>query len=87
MGKWKAIRSNNKFKVDPNVEAHRGMWKGMKHESEKIRLYDLSKDLGEKKNLADKHPEVVAKIAELMPFQAHTPCLCVLGRFCHSCRL
>jgi|TARA_B110000438_G_scaffold136498_1_gene131962 arylsulfatase A len=66
MGKWKAIRSNNKFKVDPNVEAHRGMWKGMKHESEKIRLYDLSKDLGEKKNLADKHPEVVAKIAELM---------------------
>lgn len=66
MGKWKAIRSNNKFKVDPNVEAHRGMWKGMEHESGKIRLYDLSKDLGEKKNLADKHPEVVAKIAELM---------------------
>jgi hypothetical protein len=66
MGKWKAIRSNNKFKVDPNVEAHRGMWKGMKHESGKIRLYDLSKDLSEKKNLADKHPEVVAKIAELM---------------------
>ena len=34
--------------------------------SNPIELYDLSHDLGEKNNVASRHPEIVAKIAEIM---------------------
>ncbi len=66
MGKWKGVRSNGKFEVNPNDELHRGKWKGMKHESGKVELYDLSKDRGEKNNLADEYPEIAKKLGELM---------------------
>ena len=40
-----------------------GNWKAVRHQSDKpFELYDLSKDIGEKNNLAERHPEIVAKI-------------------------
>lgn len=40
-----------------------GKWKVVRHQSDQpFELYDLSKDIGEKNNLAEKHPEIVAKI-------------------------
>jgi len=66
MGKWKGVRSNGKFEENPNTAAHRGKWKGMKHESGKVEVYDLSKDIGEKNNLAEKYPQIAKKLGELM---------------------
>ncbi|MCK4292611.1 MAG: sulfatase-like hydrolase/transferase [Planctomycetes bacterium] len=66
MGKWKGVRSNGKFEVNPNVALHRGKWKGMKHESGTVEVYDLSKDRGEKNNLAEKYPDIARKLGELM---------------------
>ena len=66
MGKWKGIRKNRKFEVNPNTAQHRGKWKGMKHESGKVEVYDLSKDIGEKNNLADTRPDIARKLGELM---------------------
>ena len=66
MGKWKGIRRNGKFEVNPNTAEHRGKWKGMKHESGEIEVYDLSKDIGEKDNLADEYPDIAKKLGELM---------------------
>ena len=66
MGKWKGVRSNGKFEVNPNDALHRGKWKGMKHESGKVEVYDLSKDRGEKNNLAEKYPDIAKKLGELM---------------------
>jgi arylsulfatase A-like enzyme len=66
MGKWKGVRRNSKFEVNPNVAEHRGKWKGMKHESGKVEVYDLSKDRGEKNNLAEQHPDIAKKLGELM---------------------
>ncbi|NQU22986.1 MAG: arylsulfatase [Candidatus Nealsonbacteria bacterium] len=66
MGKWKGVRTNGKFEVNPNDAAHRGKWKGMKHESGKIEVYDLSKDRGEKNNLAEKYPEIAKQLGQLM---------------------
>lgn len=57
MGKWKGVL--------------RG-WKKWNNRTGKIELYDLSKDPGESKNLADKHPTIVAKIKSCMD-EAHTP--------------
>ena len=37
-----------------------------------IRLYNLRQDIGEKKNIADKQPDVVKQIAPLFK-EAHTP--------------
>ncbi len=37
-----------------------------------IELYNLADDVGEQNNVADKHPEVVARLAKLME-QEHTP--------------
>jgi len=38
-------------------------WKVVRHQSDKpFELYDLSKDIGEKDNIAERHPEIVAKI-------------------------
>jgi len=57
MGKWKGVL--------------RG-WRKWNNRTGKIELYDLSKDPGEQKNLADKYPEIVAKIQKCMD-EAHTP--------------
>lgn len=42
-----------------------GNWKLVRHQQDQPwELYDLSKDIGEKNNLADKHPDVVKTIAD-----------------------
>jgi arylsulfatase A-like enzyme len=46
-------------------------WKGVGKPG-KLALYDLSKDIGEKNNIAEKHPEVVAKLTGFME-KAWTP--------------
>lgn len=44
-----------------------GKWKGIRlGQQGKIALYDLERDLGEEKNLADSHADVVAKIEGIM---------------------
>ena len=48
-----------------------GRWKGVrlnvaKKSNGPIELYDLQNDIGEKNNVADQHPQIVAEIEELM---------------------
>ncbi|MCK4872927.1 MAG: sulfatase-like hydrolase/transferase [Phycisphaerales bacterium] len=48
-----------------------GRWKGLRRNLTRqrnapIELYDLETDIGETKNLADQHPEIVHKIARIM---------------------
>jgi len=49
----------------------RGNWKGVGNPG-KLALYDLSNDIGEKKDLAAEHPEVVKELTALME-KAWTP--------------
>lgn len=53
-----------------------GNWKAVRQNMARgnldIELYDIAQDIGEQNNVADKHPEVVAKLANLMKEQ-HTP--------------
>jgi arylsulfatase A-like enzyme len=54
-----------------------GSWKGVRLNVAKkpegpIELYDLATDLGEQRNVAEEHPEIVRKIAEIM-IAARTP--------------
>ena len=54
-----------------------GKWKGVrlnvgKNRNAPIELYDLTRDIGEKNNVASQHPDVVRKIAGFME-EAHTP--------------
>jgi arylsulfatase A-like enzyme len=49
-----------------------GNWKGVRHGTKKpLELYDLAADIGEKKNLAADHPDVVKRIEAIMA-QEHT---------------
>ncbi|MFP6899488.1 MAG: sulfatase-like hydrolase/transferase, partial [Opitutales bacterium] len=55
----------------------KGKWKAVrlnvrKNANSPIELYDLSKDIGETKNLASKHPELVKEMAKVMA-ESHTP--------------
>ena len=48
-----------------------GQWKGIRQNSTDLKnapieLYDLSSDVGEEKNIANNHPDIVVKIAEIM---------------------
>ena len=53
--------------------ARQGNWKAVQQPySTPVRLYDLSSDIGEKNDIAAKHPEVVAKLTKLMD-QAYAP--------------
>jgi arylsulfatase A len=48
-----------------------GNWKAVRRDSDlPIELYDLSKDIGEARDLAGEHPDIVAKMRELM-LRAH----------------
>ena len=43
-----------------------GKWKALRLKpGRKIQLYDLDSDIAESKDLADEHPEIVAKMAEI----------------------
>jgi arylsulfatase A-like enzyme len=55
----------------PSAAIRRGPWKFIQwFEDDRIELYDLSKDLGEQTNLAEKEPERVAQLrAELVAWQ------------------
>jgi hypothetical protein len=55
---------NNKTMLTPSID--KMCAEGMKHESGKVELYDLSKDRGEKNNLADQFPDIAKKLGELM---------------------
>lgn len=44
-----------------------GEWKGIRlNPDAEIELYDLAADIGEENNIADAHPEIVARIGEIM---------------------
>ena len=54
-----------------------GDWKGVRQNCHRdikgpVDLYDLSKDIGEQKNVAAQHPDVVQKIEQIMK-EEHTP--------------
>ncbi len=47
--------------------ARMGDWKAVRPQAgEPLELYDLKKDIGEKQNVADKNPEIVAKIEDYL---------------------
>ena len=53
------------------VAIRKGDWKGVRYEVSKdadspLELYDLSKDPGEKNNIAEKHPEIVRELDALL---------------------
>lgn len=59
----------------PNQGIRMGKWKGVVQnlrKGQKIELYDLSADEGERKNLADQYPEVVERLRQEMD-AAHVP--------------
>jgi arylsulfatase A-like enzyme len=56
LGKWKL-----RLPLTPEI----GKWMGVPQGDTEARLYDLEADIGEKNNVAAKHPDVVAKLAAL----------------------
>jgi arylsulfatase A len=59
---------------DPkSIAVRMGNWKAIKPEKNKpFELYDLSKDIGEWNNLAEKQPDILAKMKKIAG-QAHSP--------------
>ena len=60
---WQAIRKDNWKAVRPKARVT---------PDEPIELYNLSTDIGEKNNVADQYPEIVAELAKIMD-EAHVP--------------
>lgn len=58
MGDWKGVRQNMLRRNNPDPL--------------KIELYNLKEDIGESQDVADQHPEIVAKIRRIMK-EAHVP--------------
>ncbi|MFT3747913.1 MAG: arylsulfatase [Agriterribacter sp.] len=58
-GKWKYIEPNDGPAINKQVNIELG-------NLPKAQLYDLSEDIGEKNNLAEKHPQVVKKLSALL---------------------
>lgn len=59
------------FEQGGKQAVRKGKWKAVrlnvnKDRNAPIELYDLSQDLGETKNIADQHPEIVKEMAEIM---------------------
>ena len=59
---------------DPfSVAIRQGDWKAIRpRNARQFELYDLSTDISEKNNLADKHPDILNRLKQLAQ-QAHTP--------------
>ena len=57
-----------------NQAVRMGKWKAVRKPmfTGKIELYDLSADMGEENNIAEEHPEVIAKMQAIMT-EAHVP--------------
>jgi len=72
LGKAKTQKQHDYFYWEINeregpIQAVRlGSWKGIKLYQKPFELYNLQEDIGEKNNVADKHPDVVDKIETLM---------------------
>ena len=65
----KGARSPHQLHFYENEGIRRGDWKLVKKNSKdrsKLELYDLSKDLGERKDLSDAHPEMVQELDRLL---------------------
>jgi arylsulfatase A-like enzyme len=65
----KDARSPHQLHFYENEGIRRGDWKLVKKNSKarsKLELYDLSKDLGERKDLSGKHPEMVQELDRLL---------------------
>jgi arylsulfatase A len=63
------------FHENPSTEqaVRMGKWKAVRHSpTEKIELYDVTKDLSETKNIASQKPEVIEEIAQILNI-ARTP--------------
>ncbi|AQT68197.1 Arylsulfatase [Anaerohalosphaera lusitana] len=65
------------WEYNRQIAVRMGKWKAVRRRTDKtvdtpIKLYNLEKDIDESDNVADKHPEVVAKIKKIMK-EAHTP--------------
>ncbi|MEM8970070.1 MAG: sulfatase/phosphatase domain-containing protein, partial [Bacteroidota bacterium] len=59
------------------LAARQGDWKAVRYEvlenpDSPLELYDLSQDIGEENNVASEHPEVVARMEEILQ-NARTP--------------
>jgi arylsulfatase A len=59
-------RSPHQLHFYENEGIRRGNWKLVKKARSKLELYDLSKDLGERKDLSGKHPEMVQELDRLL---------------------
>ena len=62
----KDARSPHQLHFYENEGIRRGNWKLVKKARSKLELYDLSKDLGERKDLSGKHPEMVQELDRLL---------------------
>ena len=61
-----------------------GKWKGVKlgwkvKTPQKLQLFDLEKDIGETKNIAAQHPDIVKRMEEIM-VEAHQPLTAAQGK-------
>ena len=61
-----------------------GKWKGVKlgwkvKTPQKLQLFDLEKDIGETKNIAAQHPDIVKRMEEIM-IEAHQPLTATQGK-------
>lgn len=50
----------------PVQALRKGKWKAVKFYEQPVELYDLSSDMGEKKNVAEQHPDIIANMQQLL---------------------
>lgn len=67
-GKWKLLFSNGSAGWTQPWQNNKKSLQAQKN-SDKFQLYDISKDEAEQNNLADKYPEIVRELSELMDQQ------------------